>query len=395
MDSKGLQEDRSKRGWQTLHFYKAMLLIMVALFVFVAFPGKASTVRAASKGPYTVTGVKTIDASVFPSPEFFTEVEIKNGATLIVNGNVDSDINVYIRDNGTLIVYGNYSQIGGYLYPSGSNAKVDVSGNLSIINSGFLYNVAKSAEINVGGDFTYDSGESARYNQGIWTVKGDFSTKSRKAGTVTFDTVYLTKDSAKTLTLRDSTSIGSLYLENCNELNVPMYFSGNIYSNANITSGTDTIIKKMEIGERCTVNFNGNLIAEDEVRLHNNAVISVSGDYTQRAGSLVVNGSAAKVNVDKNFSVIESGRLWVFDKAAAININGNLIYASEANSDYSIYGSWTVNGNVTVGNDILGTIKFDRLNLTSKDEKTLAIKEGVKINSLNLVNNNKLNLNYS
>ncbi|WP_026529172.1 hypothetical protein, partial [Butyrivibrio sp. VCD2006] len=272
--------------------FRAMLLMMLALFVFIMFPGKATTVKAVERTPYTVTEDSTIGADVFRNSVFYTEVVIKNGATATVNGNVTATIPVTIEDEGKLIVNGNYTQQSETFAPNGIDAEVEIGGNFSVINSGRIYNTNNTTTVSIDGDYLYNSTNSVQWNVAKWRIGGNVTHSTVKDGGTFFDKLYLTGNQKQILSLKSDTSIGALYMDNENnkELDVPANLNAVICSDVDITAGANTVINKMVIDTDKEVNFNGDLTAVGPVGTKDRSKLHVTGDYTQKSEILSLNG---------------------------------------------------------------------------------------------------------
>ena len=325
-----------------------------------------------------------------------------NGYSLTVNGNIIASMGIFCDENSEFTVNGNYVQTGSFLNIYGGSV-FTVSGDLrfqGIDSSGqyvqgwgyFLSFI--DAELNVGGDFVYDSanyskllGESTfhlkgafvDYNGNEWKGKFYFDANSIQTIDATADTNFVGGISTKKGTVK-----------------IVKYFSGRLNKSVTFTSDEATIYTEKGIelnGYSLTVNKS--LEASDGIRFGQGSVLTVKGNFIQKSGQIHMFKSSCVLNVTKNFLMEgrnqSTGKPEIGDctlytgysydpgdgyEIPVLNIGGNFEnWSSDFVADN--YANWNVKGNFTdkSSNYWNGVVTLNG-NVSAKKKQTVNVGSG-------------------
>ncbi len=112
------------------------------------------------------------------------------------------------------------------------------------------------------------------------------------------------------------------------------------------------------------IKVNGNIKAVGDIYLEDKATLTVTGDYTQEEKVFYPGGVDAEVNINGNFSVISTGRIYKAGSNAKVSVGGDFVYNS-TDGCYANDATWKISGDVTQGPK-QGALDFNRLELLTK-----------------------------
>ena len=337
-------------------------------------------------------------------PAYLNAVTIMNPMTLITSENtlfnellvyynveltIDGDVTAVGKTDvyHKMSVKGDYIQKKGGLYVA-EDSVMNTVGNLKVIEKGGLSGTAGSAIINIGKDFVYDSpngctlysGNGTWYNQGRWNVKGDFI-KAEGSGTILFSKVDLNGDKKQVLSLCDGDEIDDLFIEGSQDVELPRYLKNTtLKNNVNFITFDNTRFNRITLDKDVELNVTGDFYAVNDLRGYDGVSVTVSGDYTQYAGSIDVWGSKAKIEIQGDLQFVNEGGTAETTDSSTILVNGKLTFDSKGNM-YGNNGKWSVVGEIEQKKDS-GKLIFSDLTLAGNGAQTITTQSNSSIKGL-------------
>ncbi len=253
-----------------------------------------------------------------------------NGYNLTVNGDFE------LGGSGTAYLDGQTMAVNGNLTQSGSTMKLyggtlNISGDYDILGGGKLHMTDANDRLNVGGNFSTSSntGHSGYLNNGIMTVKGDFTQicgTYNNFNTSTPHKVIFNGGSEQRISF-DSTSSGFADVEFVNKnivLDSPIR-SLTLYHDAEIDN--DWILRTSSL------DLNGH-------------TLKINGSLFFDNGTLTLNNGT--LDIGDNLAIGENGSIHMTLAGDIINVGGDFsTYSSYSHSGYLNNGVMTVSGNMT------------------------------------------------
>ena len=373
--------------------FKSILAPAVLAGIFLLFTGINSVTAMASEeaiqpdgeGQYVID--QDTSAEVVNAAQAINDsIVVAKDCEVTVTGNLEIVKDFTLLENSKLHVTGNFDVRNRFLgLRTGSVLTVD--GDMIFSTYGWIAENSEAASVTVVGNLKYlSSSNSPSYvagnnpytNRALWSIGGDII-QGENSGQVGFNNIKLTGTSGEqTISLNSNSYIHNLSTSGAKVV-VSSYLNGPALQNdMTFKPGTNHRFKGINLNGH-SITVEGDMLNEDDVKLSDGSILSVTGNYTQANGELYLNTNSV-MNVPGNITFSGTSRLNGSSASTIVNLDGDFIYATASNSPAYVAGNsrdnnrgkWIIKGSISQ-TETSGSIGFNNLVLAGDGEQQISL----------------------